>query len=257
VQIIVNADDFGESKDTLAATLKCFEAGHLTSASIMVSASHSADALQYALAHPEFSYGVHLQFVGDGEERPISDPSSVSGLVDREGRFLPTNLVRRRALLGQVPIAEIEREAARQIEIVQQEGITVSHVDSHRHLHKFTPFRIALQNTLPRLGITRVRNVQNTYLRHPIEHPTFWFGPAWRRQLMRAFRTTDRFYMPTTAHDPSWYRLADALPACRTLEVGLHPGYEDEWRRAEWNALRTFVENVRAQGHELVGWDAI
>ena len=42
-----------------------------------------------------------------------------------------------------------------------------------------------------------------------------------------------------------------------TLEVGLHPGYEEEWRDRERRSLAPFVEEVRRQGHELVSWNAI
>ncbi len=75
---------------------------------------------------------------------------------------------------------------------------------------------------------------------------------------MRSFETTDHFYMPTTAHDKAWERLATKLPKTgATLEVGLHPGYEEEWRDRERRSLAPFVEEIRRQGHELVGWNAI
>jgi chitin disaccharide deacetylase len=257
VRIVVNADDFGSSTDTTHAISGCFEAGLLTSASIMVGMPETAQALEFARLHPQFSFGVHLQFVGDGSERPLSPARDVPALVGHDGRLLPTNEVRRRALLGRIPIGQIEQEAFAQIDYVQSRGVRVSHVDSHRHLHKFAPFRKALREVLPSLGVARVRNVQDTFLRRPVEHPTYWLSPMWRRQLMRSFLTTDHFYMPTTSHDPSWNRLADALPDGGTLEVGLHPGREDEWRRHEQECLAPFIEAVQEAGHRLVSWDAV
>jgi chitin disaccharide deacetylase len=257
VQIIVNADDFGSSDDTFAATVECFEAGLLTSATIMVGMPRTDDAFAYARAHPQFSYGVHLQFVGDGTEKPLTDPTSIPALVDENGRLLPTNVVRGRALLRRIPVDQIELETVAQVEFVKGEGVPVTHVDSHRHLHKFAPFRIGLGRALPRVGLTRVRNVQDTYLRRPVEHPTYWPGPIWRRSLMRSFRTTEHFYMPTTAHDPDWHELASRLPRAGTLEVGMHPGYEDDWRDGERQSLGPFVEAVRAAGNTLIGWDAV
>ena len=35
LQLVVNADDFGQSDDTVDATIECFEAGALTSATLM------------------------------------------------------------------------------------------------------------------------------------------------------------------------------------------------------------------------------
>ena len=51
-------------------------------------------------------------------------------------------------------------------------GVPVSHVDSHRHLHKYGPFAGALRRVLPGLGIERVRNVQDVYLRRRLLSPT-------------------------------------------------------------------------------------
>jgi predicted glycoside hydrolase/deacetylase ChbG (UPF0249 family) len=257
VQLVINADDFGASDDTVAATIECFDQDLLTSSTLMVGMPATDAALAFALARPEFSYGVHLQFVGDGRERPVCEPRLVQDLVDDDGRLLPTNVVRGRALRRRIDVEQIEREVIAQVDVVRSAGVPVSHVDSHRHLHKFPPFREGLRRALPRLGITRVRNVQDTFLRRPRGNPTYWVGPGWRRALMRTFTTTDHFYMPTTAHDPDWAELAFRLPRTGTLEVGLHPGSEDPWRIEERRALAPFVEEVRRRGHKLVGWDAI
>src|SRR5262245_12759462 len=255
--IIVNADDFGSSSDTTATTIECFEAGLLTSASIMVGMPETDRALEFARSHPEFSFGVHLQFVGDGTEKPLCQPDRVPALVDERGYLLPTNEIRRRALLRRIPVDQVEQETLAQVDLVKSHGVNVSHVDSHRHIHKFAPFRAGLRLALPRLGIKRVRNVQDTYLRRPAEHPTYWVGPAWRRAVMRLFATTEHFYMPTTAHDPNWHRLSSKLPGGQSLEVGMHPGHDDSWRSDELQSLRPFVESLRAGGHDLVTWNAI
>jgi predicted glycoside hydrolase/deacetylase ChbG (UPF0249 family) len=256
VRIILNADDFGSSVDTVRATVDCFTSGLLTSATIMVGMPATGDALEFANGHPEHSYGVHLQFVGDGGERPISEPHLVPRLVDSDGFLVRTNVMRVRALLRRVPVEEIEREIIAQIEFVRSRGVPISHVDSHRHLHKFAPFRAALRRALPRFGIRRVRNVQDIYLHRPTRSPTYWAGTVWRRALMRSFVTTDHFYMPTSAHDADWHRLAGRLPAGQTLEIGLHPGYED-WRNEERLSLMPFVAEARKAGHELVGWKSL
>jgi hypothetical protein len=101
-----------------------------------------------------------------------------------------------------------------------------------------------------------VRNVQDVYLEPPRRNATYWLGERWRRSLMREFLTTDHFYMPSTAHDVDWHRLADRLDGLTgtTIEVGLHPGTEEEWRRLEQQALPAFVDAVQANGHELIGW---
>jgi len=259
MRIVVNADDFGLSPETVRATIQAFEQGHITSASLMPNMPATEEAFVFACAHPELSFGVHLTFVGGGGERPSSDPADVPHLVDGEGRFESTNRVRLRAALRRIPSAEIEREIVAQVSAVRAGGVSVSHVDSHRHLHKYGAVREVLERTLPALGISRVRNVQDIYIRRRLLSPTTIFGRSWRRRLMRSFVTTDHFYMGTSTGDASWdgvWPELDRLPAEATLEVGVHPGL-DGWRNDERLAVAAFAEHARSRGHELVPWHAI
>ena len=253
--IILNADDFGYSDDTVDATIECFEAGLLTSATVMVGMPATERALEFARAHPQFSFGVHLQLTGDGTERALSPRASVPGLVDADGHLLPTNEVRRRALLRRISPQEVATETRAQVGFVRDRGVDVTHVDSHRHLHKFPRIRAGLELALPELEIDRVRNVQDVFLKRPSRNPTALFGPSWRRSLMKHFATTRHFYMPTTTSDVSWEELAAHLPD-GSLEVGLHPGREEEWRRAERESLSAFVERL-GNAHRLVSWREI
>jgi predicted glycoside hydrolase/deacetylase ChbG (UPF0249 family) len=263
MRIVINADDFGVSDDTVAATIDCFEKGALTSATIMVNTPATAAAVDFARSHPEFSFGVHLTFCGDGEgiERPVSEPADVAALVDHHGRFLPTTTVRARAMLGRVPADQIERETRAQLERLGDWGVPVSHVDSHSHLHKIGPFREALSRVLPRFGIRRVRNVQNIYLRPQLLNVTYWLGGTWRRRVKEAFDTTDYHYMPSSGLDSGWTeallaRLA-RLPASASAEVGMHPGFAEEWRRREREDTLAFAGAAREAGHSLVPWSEV
>jgi chitin disaccharide deacetylase len=259
VRLILHADDFGSSSDTVRATIECFEQGALTSASIMAGMPATAQATEYARAHPELDFGVHLTFVGGDDERPLSVPSEIPALTTSEGDFRQTRQLRVRALLHRLPVEQIERELVCQVEAVQHAGVEITHVDSHRHMHKLPSFRQALERALPRLGIRRVRAVQDVYLKKPIASPTYWLGPRWARRLASAFATTDHFFMPTSAGDKGWeHALFEAVRRLRgqTLEVGVHPGFES-WRDQERTSLVSFAALARDGGHELVAWKDI
>lgn len=259
MRIILNADDFGHSDDTVDATIECFERGALTSATIMPKMPATPRALEFARKHPQFSFGVHLTYGGDGVERSILPRSEIPDLVDDEGLFLPSNTVRRRALLRRLPVDQIARETEAQLAFVQGQGVRISHVDSHGHLHKFAPFRKALQRVLPRFGINRVRNVQDIYFRRQLRSPTYWFGPLWRRTLMRSFRTTDHLHLPyalSIRGEDWWTQLLPKLPG-GTVEIGIHPGRQESWRNQERLGAVQFAELARQAGHELIGWDSI
>ena len=257
MRIIVNADDFGASAETVRDTIACIERGAVTSATIMIGMPAAPAAVEYAVDHPAVSVGVHLTLTGDGSERPIAAAGRLPTLVDGDGHFLPTGEARRRALLGKLAIDELEIEIAAQLQAAVDAGLSPSHVDSHRHLHKLGPVRAALERVLPGFGIDRVRAVQDVWLRRPIRRPTYWLGPVWSRRLTSRFRTTDHFYMPSAsggeAHWPD--SLAVRIPSLGdgTLEVGVHPG-EGDWRGTESRAAVRFAGLAEEAGHQLVTW---
>lgn len=258
MRLILNADDFGASEETLQATIECFEAGALTSATIMVGMDQTEAALEYARAHPDLDFGLHLRLVADGDARPLAGADAVPGLVDGAGRFLPTRKLRLLALRGRLQAEQLEREIAAQLDVLVRAGIPISHVDSHRHVHKLPQIAAALGRTLPRYGITKVRSVQNVYLKRPLGKPTYWLGSTWQRSLAATFETTSYMYMPSSTHDIAWS--APLLARCErlnggVLEVGVHPGYASEdWRDEERRSVLELAAGARAAGHELAGW---
>ena len=256
MKIILSADDFGYSDHTVDRTIACFEAGALTSASIMANMPATERAIRWAKLHPEFSFGIHLCYCTDELERPILPPELIPDLVDEKGRFLESNAMRRHGMLNCLAVEQIVSETEAQIAFLSDLGVPLSYVDSHGHLHKFTPFRRALEQVLPRFGISRVRRVQNVYLKRPLRSPTYWLGGRWGLAIARQFITTDTFYMPASAGDVEW-----AVPLLKrlagtggSLEIGVHPGLDEEWRGYDDCGVRQFAAAVRHTNHQLIGW---
>lgn len=258
MRLILNADDFGASEETLRATIECFEAGALTSATIMVGMEQTEAAVAYARSHPEHSFGLHLRLVADGDARPLAGAESVPALVAEDGRFLSTRAVRLLALRGRLPVEQLEREIVAQLDALVAAGLPLTHLDSHRHVHKLPQVVEALKRALPRFGITKVRAVQDVYLKRPLTSPTYWIGGSWQRRLAAAFTTTSHMYMPFSASDAGW--AGPLLARCaelngETLEVGVHPGYGSEaWRDEERSSVLELAAAARAAGHGLVSW---
>ncbi len=263
MRIITNADDFGEDADIVRATIECFENGSLTSATITPNMPATQAALDYARANPRFSFGVHLTYVlGAGTERPISDHAGLSTLCSPDGLFRPSNATRMDAVRGRLDPDQIARETRAQLARVRDAGVPIDHVDSHGHLHRYGVFVRVLERVLPEFAIRRVRGAQNVYLRKPLKSPNFWLGPIWARAIRRRFVTTAHFYMPTSAKDRDWgAALLDRAPRLarrgETIEVGVHPGYAEDWRDAERTDVTAFATEARRRGHELVGWNRI
>jgi len=257
MDVILNADDFGLSLDTVETTIECFERGAITSATIMPAMPSTREALEFAAAHPDFGFGVHLTFVGGAGERPVSPPDRIPSLVGDDGAFLSARDARLRALAGRLDVGEIERECKAQIDVVRAAGVAVSHVDSHKHMHKFAPFRAALLRVLPTYRIAHVRAVQDIYLRWPLTSPTYWLGRRWGRWIRRDWTTTDHFFMPTADEGEDWparlVHVLEALPG-RTVEIGVHPGRDEPWRARDAAAVVEAADTLRGRRHRLVDW---
>ena len=256
-RLVLNADDFGASAETVRSTIDCIERGAITSATIMPRAPATDEAIAFACTRPDVSFGVHLTLVRDEDTRCVSEPGRLRGLVDEEGRFLPTRTFRAQALLRRLPTAALELEIAAQIGYVQGKGVPVSHVDSHRHVHKLPVVQDALARALTGFGIRRVRTVQDIYLRRPTMSPTYWVGARWGRMLTRRFATTAHFYMPTSAGDTDWHAPLLGVVGrlgSESLEVGVHPGDQEEWRVSERDSTLAFAAAARERGHSLVSW---
>lgn len=257
-KIITNADDFGYDQDSTLATIDCFNVGALTSATIMPKMPATQMAIQFARENPQHAYGVHLTFVRDTVESPVADTRLIPALISENGTFRASNELRLMALQNKLPVNQLCIEIAAQIERVLDSGIPVSHVDSHGHLHKFKPFVQALAKTLPRYGISKVRNVQNQYTVLPFKSPTYWMGAFWRRRIMNNFVTTPHFFMGTNANDAQWIQKILARPLHGVLEVGFHPGsplHEDNWRNNERLACLAFAVEAGKRDISLISWN--
>ena len=131
-RVIIHADDFGLAEGVNRAIEEGLESGALNSASILVSGDHAAPALAWAAAHPEFDFGVHLNLT---QGRPVSNPAQVQSLVGDDGRFRPLLPFVARFGMGRVSLDQIEIEWRAQIGAARRAGVSISHLDSHQHVH--------------------------------------------------------------------------------------------------------------------------
>ena len=263
MKVILHADDFGYDKDTTAATIELLENGALTSATIMPTMPAAEEAIAYAAAHRQFSFGVHLTYV-DGLKPALQKEGSA--LLDAKGLFYPSNEVRKKAIKLALKIDDIIDESLAQIAIVRKGGVKISHLDSHGHLHKFPSFLAALPKIKNRSGIERVRRVQNVFLHKPGLSPTTILNCCFDWCISHTCRTTDYFYMSANNMETKW---SDALleqmkllPQNAIIEVGVHPGHadteNDRWRISEYRDVMDFAEKIRKQGkHQIITWKEV
>lgn len=257
MRLILHADDFGFDAQATDATIECLDAGLLTSASIMANMPATQRAVDYAIAHQHVSYGVHLVYVTDLDEQPLSPLGDIPTLVRADGRFHDMRHLLKQILAGRIDAGDIRRETYAQIARLRGLGLSVSHVDSHGHVHKYGVFRSALAAVLPQSGITKVRIAQDVHLDFKPFRPTYWLGGWWRRCLRSRWASTDHFFMPVAGRTdrewPSKLRKRIRGVADGVMEIGVHPGYEG-WRDVERQCLQEFVAGALEDGHCLMSW---
>jgi hopanoid biosynthesis associated protein HpnK len=154
-RLIVNADDLGLTVGVNDGIFDAHDHGILTSASLFASAPATSDAIRRARSRPSLGVGVHLALV-DGT--PTLPPSRVPTLVEDDGRF-------RRSwkpfivacLRGKVSLAEVELELTAQIERLRSAGVTLTHLDAHKHVHAYPPVFAIVARVAGRFGIPVVR----------------------------------------------------------------------------------------------------
>jgi predicted glycoside hydrolase/deacetylase ChbG (UPF0249 family) len=269
--LIINADDFGLAPGVNRAIVELQQAGALSSTTLMATAPYFSAAVHLAFAEPALGVGCHVVLV-DGS--PCLHASDVPSLLDP--RRPQSNLLRPSVssfffdlVRGRIRPHEIEAEATAQIQRLQSSGVTVSHIDSHKHMHAFPQALAPLLRAAQRCGVRWVRNP---------------FEPSWslratpgagllRRAQVHALRTqrgafdklvTEHGMRTTngsigvlatgTLDERALRALLDAMPD-GTWELVCHPGYCDpalhqthtilqESREIERQALLAVIPNA-------------
>ncbi|WNV03190.1 ChbG/HpnK family deacetylase [Candidatus Methylospira mobilis] len=225
-KLLINADDFGFDHDTAAATVALFEKGALTSATIMTGMPASLHAMEYARENgSRFSFGLHFNLVD--AHAPMS--SSTASLVDADGLFRSSREQRIRALFNLLDSRALADEFECQLRALLDNGVRVTHIDSHGHLHKFPRVVRAIAPVMSKYGIKRIRLPQTLYFRRKMARSLI---NRYCRSEFDGFETTDNLWA-VDEHRAGWFeRLLAALPDGVT-ELAVHPGSIEPWRRIE------------------------
>ncbi len=239
-KLIVNADDFGFTRDVNSGIVEAHRNGILTATTLMANGSAFEDAVSLARGNPGLDVGCHLVLIGG------------NSLMDRS-RALPRTV---RELLQAVwarrivPYEELRPQVLRIIEA----GIRPTHLDTHKHTHLFPPVLAAVARLAEEFGIR--------WVRRPFDLPMSGNGtPVLTRVVSRGLgvvrsrfhselarrgcRTTDHFagfQMTGRIDAAAVIRLIQMLPE-GTTEFMTHPGHHG----AELETARTRLKASRMQ----------
>jgi len=206
-QLIVTADDFGLALPVNEAVERGHREGILTSASLMVTATAAADAVERARRLPQLGVGLHLVLV-DG--RPALPPEQIPDLVGADGRF-PADPVRAGLRIFLKPRARTQAaaECRAQLKAFRRTGLVLDHVDGHHHFHQHPTVQRILLELAPEFGIAAIR-----VPREP-------FGASWRASRDRLLQRLLAWLLHARRTAAMRRRLERAGIRCNDAMLGL------------------------------------
>jgi len=235
-RIIINADDFGLCSGVNRAVAQAHTDGILTSATIMANMPTFKEAVDLAKELPKLGVGVHLN-ISDG--RPLSMNEHIHCLLDSEGQFAlsPSKLALLSMAANQIK-KTIRTEFAAQIQLVIDNGIKPTHLDSHKHIHSFPSIFPIVCELAGHFKIPAVR-----FAFEPLEickapWPLPAKGGEKRSSLIRTMARINRMQCPDLlktdilvgiAHtgkiDVHFLRAVTSYNFAAIIEVMTHPGF--------------------------------
>lgn len=129
--IIVHADDVGVTHSVNAATVTALNSGLVNSASIMVPCPWFPEIADYAKAHQDIDFGLHLTLTAERvyyRWGPVAPRDKVPSLVDENGYF--QHDWQRNT---HIDPNDVEVELRAQIERALAMGVRPTHLDSHQY----------------------------------------------------------------------------------------------------------------------------
>ncbi|NWL89354.1 MULTISPECIES: carbohydrate deacetylase [unclassified Paenibacillus] len=204
-QVIINADDFGMSAGVNRGIIDAFNAGGITSTSLMVNMPGFPEAVQLAHQYPDLSVGLHFNLTMG---RPVSDPASIPSLVKEDGTFRS----------GAAPQGwdwrDVHKELAAQWDRFTSTGLRPTHLDSHHLLHQD---HAEIYKVMARKAYNEGVPLRRSQVAHPLSG-------------VPAPKMTDFIMLDTYGDDKGRERLRQHLLSLRggITEIMCHPGYEDE-----------------------------
>ena len=229
MKVIINSDDMGINSSVNEQTLELIRRRLITSATLIANAPELEDAVQKIPKHMGCSYGVHLNLTEFTPLTPLEELSNLKPFLDGNGCFAGE------AVLRSVPIDAKARDAffrewCLQVKRVLSLGLSVSHLDSHNHVHTMPALFSVLKRVQREFGIRKVRTSWNVYsASSPPSSALLLKKQLWNLALRYYYRTvtTSAFSSFDVFYELVKSQRQSELIRYDSMELMVHPGHPD------------------------------
>ena len=225
-KLVVNADDFGFTRDVNRGIVEAHRDGILTATTLMATGAEFEDAVRLAKENPTLDIGCHLVLVGSP-----GFPESVAQLALSLGRI------------------RVYDELAAQVRRIVEAGLKPTHLDTHKHTHLLPPVLEAVARISQEFSIP--------WVRRPFDFPLQPGGADWKRRMVskalggvrgRFARVLTKYGCRSTDHFAGFqitgkYGAAELVALIHSLPAGVtefmcHPGVCTEELRSQRTRLK-------------------
>jgi hypothetical protein len=150
-RLIVNADDFGLDPDYNQLTLRAFQRGVISSATLMANMPAFEDACRLSHEHALLGrIGLHFNLTHGAPLSPaiLGQPA----FCNAQGQF-DLNLSRSALRLPASTVQAVAQELQAQWQRCLDQGLRPSHIDSHQHVHNLWPVAAIVARFAARQGV--------------------------------------------------------------------------------------------------------
>ncbi len=236
--LIVNADDYGLTLGISRGILDAHRDGIVTSASVLAIGPAYPKVADWLADEGDLGIGVHLAAVG--EDPPLLSADEIPSLLRHRGRLCHTygDFVAR-AATGRIDPDDLTREFTAQLQLVQELGLPITHLDAHQHLQLWPSVREVVLALAVRFGIPAVRVPRYRSMK-PAGIGVTVLG---RRLARRAGELSLHFPLDAVGIECAGCVDAERLPKVlsrlaaggkRSVELTVHPGEGDDTDRARY-----------------------
>lgn len=256
IRIIINADDLGKDSQVNNKISEALQNGFITSSTIMANTELWDEVHKIVDANPRASFGVHLNLT-EGIALTKQSVFVERGIVDNNNCF--TKKIREVNLNdAELQKAVLQEWDAQIKRVVEEQGIAITHLDGHHHIHAKYAFREILSSLAKKWHIKYVRSRYaypqkrlGNIMRNLVSSvfPSFWYNltdsknnrlfsiihsfaetELWRRYMSQQCLMTDYF----DSYEHFYHQLTSDCKVTdgKVVELMCHPGhpnYEEEY----------------------------